>query len=55
LIFKRGTSWEFKSKRCYFIGFTKGTKAYRLRDPKKKNAFVNIDVVFDEESILQEK
>ena len=46
---------ESKLKRCYFIGFTKGTKAYRLWDPEKKSAFVSRDVVFDEEIMLHEK
>ena len=41
-----------KSKRCYFISFTKKTKAYRLWDPEKKSAFVCRDVVFDEELML---
>ena len=46
---------ESKSKRCYFIGFTKKTKTYRLWDPEKKSFFVSRDVVFDEESMLKEK
>ena len=31
---------ESKSKRCYFIGFTKGTKVYRLYDQEKKSALL---------------
>ena len=46
---------EFKSKRCYFIDFTRGTKAYRFWGSEKKSVFVSKDMVFDEESILQEK
>jgi len=46
---------ESKSKRCYFIGFTKGTNANRLWDPEKKSVFVSRDVVFDKKSMLQEK
>jgi len=45
-------SW---SKRCYFIDFTKGTKAYRLWDPEKNTVFVIRYVVFDENSMLQVK
>jgi len=46
---------ESKSKKCIFIGFTKGVKSFRLWDPQKKSAFTNRDVIFAEESMLQEK
>ena len=38
---------------CYFISFTKGTKAYRLWDPEKKIVFASRDLVFNEDSMLQ--
>ena len=44
-----------KSKKCIFIRFTKGVKGFRLWDPEKKSAYTTRDVVFDEESMLQEK
>jgi len=46
---------EFKSKKCIFIGFTKGVEGFRLWDPEKKSAFTSRDVVFDEDSMLREK
>ena len=46
---------ESKSKRCYFISFTKRTKTYKFWDLEKKSAFVSRDVIFDEELMLQEK
>ena len=51
---KKRNKLEFKSKRYYFIGFTKGTMTFRLRDAKK-SAFVSKDVIFDEDSMLQTK
>ena len=45
----------FKSKKCIFIGLTKGVKSFRLWDPEKRSAFNSKDVIFDEESMLQEK
>ena len=46
---------ESKSKKCIFIGFTKGVKGFRLWDPEKKSTFTSRDMVFDEDSMLQEK
>ena len=46
---------ESKSKKCIFIGFTKGVKGLRLWDPEKRSAFISRDVVFDENSMLREK
>ena len=46
---------ESKSKKCIFIGFTKGLKGFRLWDPEKRRAFTSRDVIFDEDSMLREK
>ena len=46
---------ESKSKKCIFIGFTKRVKNFRLWDPEIRNAITSRVVVFDEESMLQEK
>jgi len=46
---------ESKSKKCTFIGFTKGVEGFILWNPERRSAFTNIDVVFDEKSTLQEK
>jgi len=44
---------ESKSKRYYFINFIKRIKTYWIWHPE--NAFVNRDVVFDDDSMLQAK
>ena len=46
---------ELKSKKCTFIKFTKRSKGFRFWDPETRSNFTNRDVVFDEESILQER
>jgi len=46
---------ESKSKKCIFIGFTKGVKGFRLWDPEKKSTFTSRDMIFDEDSMLREK
>jgi len=46
---------ESKSKKCIVIGFTKEIKGFRLWNLEKMNAFISRDVVFDEESMLQDK
>ena len=46
---------ESKSKKCIFIGFTKGFKGFKLWDPEKRSAFTSRDVVFDEDLMLREK
>ena len=46
---------ESKFKKYIFIGFTKRIKDFRLWDPERRSVFTNRDVVFDEESMLQEK
>jgi len=46
---------ESNSKKCIFIEFTKGAKGFRLWDPKKRSTFTSKDMIFDEESMWQEK
>ena len=46
---------ESKSMNCIFIGFNKRVKDFKLWDSEKRSAFISRDVVFDKESILQEK
>jgi len=46
---------ESKFKKCIFIEFTKGVKSFRLWDSEIRSAFTSRDVVFDKESMLQEK
>jgi len=46
---------ESKSKKCIFIGFTKRVKNFRLWDPEIRNAITSRVVVFNKESMLQEK
>ena len=46
---------KFKFKKCIFIRFTKRVKGFKLWDPETRSAFISRDVVFDEESMLQEK
>ena len=46
---------ESKYKKFIFIEFTKRVKGFRFWDPEKKSAFTSRDVVFDENSMLQEK
>ena len=46
---------EPKSKKCIFIGFTKGVRDFRLSDPETRSTFTSRNVVFDEESMLQNK
>jgi len=43
---------EHKSKKCIFIGFSKGVKSFRLWDPKIKSSFTSRGVVIDKESML---
>jgi len=43
---------ESKSKKCIYIGFTKGVKNFRLWDPETRSAFTSRDVIFDEELML---
>jgi len=45
---------ESKSKKCNFIRFTKRVKGFTL-DPEIRNAFISRNVIFDEESMLQER
>ena len=46
---------ELKSKKYIFNGFTKGVKGFRLWDPETRSTFTSRDVIFDEESMLQEE
>ena len=38
---------EFKSKKCIFIGFTKGVKSFRLWDFEKKSVCTSRDVIIN--------
>ena len=44
-----------KSKKCIFIGYVKGVKRYKFWDPVAKKMVINMDVVFDEQFMLQQK
>ena len=44
------TKLEDKSTPMVFLGYTEGTKAYRLYDPREDKVLVSCDVVFDEEA-----
>jgi len=46
---------ESKSKKCIFIRFTKRVKGFRLWDPKTRSDFTTRDVIFNEESMLEDK
>jgi len=39
---------ESKSKKCIFIGFTKGVKDFRLWDLESRSIFTSRDMVFDD-------
>jgi len=55
LVDSKKNKLKFKSKKCIFIGFTKRVKGFRLWDLETRSTFTNRDVVFDKESMLQEK
>ena len=40
-------------KKCVCLGFSKGVKGYKIRRPEAKKITVNIDVTFDESSIVK--
>ena len=42
------TKLEDRSTPMVFLGYTEGTKAYRLYDPHGDKALVSRDIVFDE-------
>ena len=42
------TKLEGRSTPMVFLGYTEGTKAYRLYDPRGNKVLVSHDVVFDE-------
>ena len=46
---------EPNSKKYNFIGFTKGVKGFKLWNPETRSVFTSGDVVFDQESMLQER
>jgi len=46
---------ESKSKKCIFIGLTKRVKSFKLWVPETRSAFTSKDVVFNDESMLQDK
>jgi transposase InsO family protein len=43
---------DSKSQQCIFLGYLEGSKAYRLYDPIKQQLITSRDVIFDEESKL---
>jgi len=45
LIVRKVNKLESKSKKCIFIGFTKGVKRFRLWDPETRSTFISIDAV----------
>lgn len=44
--FRGGDKFEERSKRCVFMGYPYGEKAWRVVDLDKQNFFVSRDVVF---------
>ena len=44
------TKLEDRSTPMVFLGYTEGTKAYRLYDPRGNKVLVSRDVVFDEKA-----
>ena len=43
-----------KSKKCVFVGYSKGVKGFKFWDPISKKMVINKDAVFDEQFILLE-
>ena len=43
-----------KSKKCGFVGYSKGVKGFRFWDPVSKKIVINRDTMFDEQSMLLE-
>ncbi|KAE8708629.1 Cyclic nucleotide-gated ion channel 1 [Hibiscus syriacus] len=46
---------DAKSKECIFLGYKKGVKGFKFWDPVTKKVVISRDVVFDEQSMLQQK
>ncbi|KAE8680841.1 pentatricopeptide repeat-containing protein [Hibiscus syriacus] len=46
---------DAKSKECIFLGYNKGVKGFKFWDPVAKKVVISRDVVFDEQSMLQQK
>jgi len=42
-----------KAKKCVFLGFKRGVKGYKIRDPKDKKTILSRDVTFDETSMMK--
>lgn len=40
--------WDFKSKKCIFVGYDTNTKGFRCIDPKTKQLSISRDVIFHE-------
>ncbi|CAJ2662759.1 unnamed protein product [Trifolium pratense] len=43
-----------KSKKCVFVGYSKGVKGFKLWDPVSKKMVLSRDVVFDEQFMLKQ-
>ncbi|KAE8729042.1 hypothetical protein F3Y22_tig00004004pilonHSYRG00037 [Hibiscus syriacus] len=46
---------DAKSKECIFLGYKKGVKGFKFWDPVAKKVVISRDVVFYEQSMLQQK
>ncbi|KAE8707081.1 hypothetical protein F3Y22_tig00110387pilonHSYRG00804 [Hibiscus syriacus] len=46
---------DAKSNECIFLGYKKGVKGFKFWDPVAKKVVISRDVVFDEQSMLQQK
>ncbi|KAE8691239.1 hypothetical protein F3Y22_tig00110890pilonHSYRG00161 [Hibiscus syriacus] len=46
---------DAKSKECIFLGYKKGVKGFKFWDPVAKKVVISRDVIFDEQSMLQQK
>ncbi|KAE9586444.1 putative RNA-directed DNA polymerase [Lupinus albus] len=45
---------DLKSKRCIFIGYTKGGKGFKFWDPVSRKVVLSRDAVFDEDFLLKD-
>ena len=43
-----------KSKKCVFVGYSKGVKGFKFWDPISRNMVISMDAKFDEQSMLPE-
>ena len=46
---------DSKSRKCYFLGYGKETKGYRLYDIKRGKVFHSRDVVFNEKKRVEQQ